>query len=445
MRSLRTRIPDSPSVPRFSVRAMTALAPLMLLVPGVAASPALPSSLDAPRLAVEAADACLDSEEIRFLGLINEHRANNGLDPLSVSASLTSASAYHSADMAVNDYLSHNLADGTSVSQNMANFGYLGSTHGENIAAGMDTAAEALQVWQNSWDHNANMLGAQFGAIGIGRAYDAASPHGWYWTTIFADVSDGPGWLCGEAPPPSKSLSLFQSVDAATSASDLNLRTGPAETYPVVSTLTPGTPMTITGRALQAYVPVKVDGYYGWVAEEWIERGAVGLEQSVVPGGASQPGTATTIGAIELFSGPAEESGLVGSIPAVAVVDLTGEAQDGFLGVIYNGKQGWADAAYLEVANVTSDTTMLQPAMTNPESADVAALPAAPQESGSAIGAAATTAADVNLRSQPSSTAMVLDIVPGGSPVTLTGSRANGYVNVRIDGQAGWIDETYLQ
>ena len=52
--------------------------------------------------------------------------------------------------MAVNGYLAHNLIDGTSVPQNMANFGYDGSTHGENIAAGMDTAAEAMQVWQNS-------------------------------------------------------------------------------------------------------------------------------------------------------------------------------------------------------------------------------------------------------------------------------------------------------
>jgi hypothetical protein len=29
--------------------------------------------------------------------------------------------------------------------------------------------------------------------------------------------------------------------------------------------------------------------------------------------------------------------------------------------------------------------------------------------------------------------------------VTLTGSQANGYLNVRIAGQAGWIDSRYLQ
>jgi uncharacterized protein YraI len=51
----------------------------------------------------------------------------------------------------------------------------------------------------------------------------------------------------------------------------------------------------------------------------------------------------------------------------------------------------------------------------------------------------------VNLRSQPSATAEILSVVPAGSPVTLTGSQANGYLNVRIAGQAGWIDSRYLQ
>jgi uncharacterized protein YraI len=55
------------------------------------------------------------------------------------------------------------------------------------------------------------------------------------------------------------------------------------------------------------------------------------------------------------------------------------------------------------------------------------------------------TTNNVNLRAQPSADAPILSIVPAGSPVTLTGSQANGYVNVRAAGQAGWIDAQYLQ
>jgi uncharacterized protein YkwD/uncharacterized protein YraI len=415
-------------------------------IPGVAASPTEQARVGEPAFAVEDADACLDSEEIAFLGLINDHRAAAGLRPLSVSASLSAAAAYHSIDMAENGYLDHTMRDGTTVVQNMANFGYQGDAYGENIAAGTETAAAAMQIWQNSPPHNANMLSGQFGAIGIGRAYEPASSYGWYWTTVFGDVSDGPGWLCGDAAPPSKSASLFQSVDGATAASDVNLRSGPAESYPLVETLSPGTAMTVTGAEQQGYVPVKVDGQFGWVATQWIERGPLSLEQTAAPSTEGQPGTATTIDAVELRSAPDKSGAVVTTIPDVTVVSLTGEAQDGFLGVEFDGQQGWADAAYLEVADVASDSTLYQ-ATASTDSAGPSPDNAAPAQPApqATIGGQAVTTATVNLRSQPTMDSMVLRIVPAGSQISLTGSRANGFVNVRLGGQAGWIDEDYVQ
>lgn len=426
-------------------QALAGLAAFALFAPGVSATvmePAVPASAAVEVLS--SADACLDSEEIAFLGLINDHRAMSGLGPLSVSSSLSAASAYHSIDMAAKAYLDHTMIDGTSVQQNMQNFGYQGGAYGENIAAGTDTAAEAMNIWRNSGEHNANMLNGSFGAIGIGRAYDDASPHGWYWTTIFGDVSDGPGWVCGEAPPPSKTVSLFQSVDSGTSASDVNLRTGPGETFQVVSTLPANTPMTITGGELLGYLPVKVDGQFGWIGAEWMSRGPVELQQTAsttVSSGA--PGTATALQPTELLAGPAEESGMIASIPAVAELALTGQAQDGFLEVSMNGQTGWADAAYLQVADSTGSTQLLQAA--DASDAPQPAVNTAEAPVDATVGEEALTTTNVNLRSQPSATAMVLDVVPAGAEVLLTGSRANGYVNVRVDGEAGWIDEAYLQ
>jgi uncharacterized protein YkwD/uncharacterized protein YraI len=418
------------------------LAAFQLFVPGAAAAPADPVSFAESNLAVSSADACADGEEVGFLALINDYRAASGLRPLSLSSSLSSAAAYHSIDMAAKGYLAHTLLDGTTVVQNMANFGYEGGTHGENIAAGTQTAAEAMQTWQGSAEHNANMLNASFGAIGIGRAYDPSSQYGWYWTTIFGDVSDGPGWLCGQAAPPSKSVSLFQSVDGAISASDVNLRTGPGAEYDVVTTLPPDTAMTVTGSEFNAFIPVKVDGTFGWVATEWVERGAMTLEQTASP---SQPGTATAIQAVELRDAPLDEAAATGTIPSVAVVTLTGEAQDGFLRVVYDGQEGWADAAYLEVADTSSDAIIQQAQVAEaPTQAESAALAPAPNPD-SLVGAEAIATNNVNLRAQPSATAPILSVVPAGSEMTLTGSQANGYVNVRIAGQAGWIDSRYVQ
>ena len=425
-------------------RIAAALAAVSLIAPGAAAAPADPGSFAEPSLAVSSADACVDDEEVGFLALINDYRAASGLRPLSLSSSLSSAAAYHSVDMAAKGYLAHTLLDGTTVVQNMANFGYEGGTHGENIAAGTQTAAEAMQTWQGSAEHNTNMLNASFGAIGIGRAYDLNSQYGWYWTTIFGDVSDGPGWLCGQAAPPSKSVSLFQSVDGAISASDVNLRTGPGAEYDVVATLPPDTAMTVTGSEVNAFIPVKVDGKFGWVATDWVERGAVTLEQTASP---SQLGTATAIQTVELRDAPLDAATTMGTIPSVAVVTLTGEAQDGFLRVVYDGQEGWADAAYLEVADTSSGTAPQQvqaQAAEAPAQAETAALAPAPNPD-SPVGAEAIATNNVNLRAQPDATAPILSVVPAGSPVTLTGSQANGYLNVRIAGQAGWIDSRYLQ
>jgi uncharacterized protein YkwD/uncharacterized protein YraI len=422
-----------------------ALFAFVLLAPAVAASPASPAIDSVGMQAVTSGDACVDDEEVGLLALINDYRAASGLQPVSVSASLSSAAAYHSIDMAANGYLAHTLIDGTSVPQNMANFGYEGGTHGETLAAGTATAQEVLQIWQGSGEHNAIVLGSGFGAIGIGRAYDAASPYGWYWTAIFADVNDGPGWLCGEAAPPSKSVSLFQSVDGAVSEGDVNLRSGPGTDYAIVSTLPAGTSMTVTGREMQAFLPVKVDGQYGWVGAEWVERGAMALEQPAAPGESGGPGTATAVGPVEFRNAPAESGGVLGTIPGVAVVTLTGAAQDGFLGVVYEGQEGWADASYLAVAEMAPDSVLLQPTgapvSDGATTAEMAPAPALD----TAIGAEAIATVDVNLRAQPSPTAPVLSVVPAGSPVSLTGSQANGYANVRIAGQAGWIDTAYLQ
>jgi uncharacterized protein YkwD/uncharacterized protein YraI len=428
-------------VSRLLTSAGLALASVVLLLPGAAAAPAAPLSNSPQVFVVESADACLDDEEVGFLALINDYRAGAGLRPLSVSTSLSAAAAYHSADMAANSYLDHTRVDGKTVQQSMAEFGYSGGLFGENIAAGTATAPEAMETWQNSAGHNANMLNGAFGAVGIGRAYDSASPYGWYWTTIFGDESDGPGWLCGETAPPSKSLSLFQSVDGAVATSDVNLRTGPGPDYGVVTTLSPSTGMIVTGRALDGYLPVNIDGQYGWVAAEWVDEGAVSLPQTVTSA-APAPGTATAIGDVELLGDPAAAGAALGTIPDVEVVTLTGEAQDGFLQVVYNGQEGWADAAYLDVAPVAPGASVLQPA----DAAAAESPAAAPASPASSVpGSLVSATSDVNLREQPNPSSTVLDIVPAGSQVSLTGSRANGYVNVRIDGRAGWIDERYLE
>lgn len=143
----------------------------------------------------------LDQEEQKFITLINQHRAQNGLGPLQVSAALTRAASWMSNDMAQKNYVSHTDSTGRNPFQRIKDYGYGFNTYlGENIAAGIGTGQEALDGWISECDpdasgtctyaHNLNMLNPNYKVIGIRRVYNPNSDYQWYWTTNFGGVVD---------------------------------------------------------------------------------------------------------------------------------------------------------------------------------------------------------------------------------------------------------------
>jgi len=154
------------------------------------AAPGVPATGTDPSF-VTASGYCADAEERYFLKLINDYRAQNGRGPLRLTKTLGAAADHHSVDMASKNYFSHTLAGGITWSQNISNHGYTYSTYkAENIAAGSATSTATFTQWKNSSGHRANMLNANFTAIGIGRAYGASSTYKWYWTTTFGGYQD---------------------------------------------------------------------------------------------------------------------------------------------------------------------------------------------------------------------------------------------------------------
>jgi uncharacterized protein YkwD len=127
-----------------------------------------------------------DGEERKFLDLINDYRKKNGAGALSLNDQLGAAAEYHSSDMARKNYFKHRLANGDSATENIERHGYRNwQAVGENIAAGYETAAQALAGWKKSASHDKNMRSKDFTEIGIGRAFSKSSKYGWYWTTTF--------------------------------------------------------------------------------------------------------------------------------------------------------------------------------------------------------------------------------------------------------------------
>ncbi|MHB1343347.1 MAG: CAP and S-layer homology domain-containing protein [Thermoleophilia bacterium] len=150
------------------------------------------------------AAASYDGEELAFLRLLNEHRAAAGRPALLLSDQLSGTSERHGLDMGTYDFFSHTTAvstryaTGSEFWQRLEADGYAGAgTSGENLAAGVSTAAEVFELWRDSAGHNENMIDPSvqgsriaFKEVGIARVFVPGSTYGWYWVTDFGGVLD---------------------------------------------------------------------------------------------------------------------------------------------------------------------------------------------------------------------------------------------------------------
>ena len=89
-------------MPHLRSRALGASAMLLTLLalpPAVVASPATRSLVHAPLAAPSgepSTTACVDADELQFLSLLNDYRAQNGVGALKISSTLTDAADVHS-------------------------------------------------------------------------------------------------------------------------------------------------------------------------------------------------------------------------------------------------------------------------------------------------------------------------------------------------------------
>jgi uncharacterized protein YkwD len=180
--------------------------PLLAAAAGILLAAAAALSLFQP--SAGRADPAIDCFEQEFLSILNQHRAQNGRQPLALNSQLSAAADWMSGDLGAKKYFSHIDSLGRSPGQRAQDYGYFGGV-GENIAGGMSlsTAQKAFDAWKGSPGHNQNMLGSSYRVIGIGRVYVPDSPYGTYWTTDFGQspnaVDDPPITVtCGNTPGP---------------------------------------------------------------------------------------------------------------------------------------------------------------------------------------------------------------------------------------------------
>lgn len=105
--------------------------------------------------------------------------------PLAWNAALAQAALAHSEDMAGQRFFSHQGKDGRAVAQRATQALYRWRLVGENIAAGMDSAEEAVAGWLDSPGHCANIMNPNFTEMGAAFAIaHGDKPGRVYWTQV---------------------------------------------------------------------------------------------------------------------------------------------------------------------------------------------------------------------------------------------------------------------
>ena len=132
-----------------------------------------------PSTGTTASDASQESAVVR---LVNEARAQNGLSALTVDAKLSAAARVRAGE--IRQSFAHTRPDGTSFSTAMTQAGASFRAAGENIAYGQKDADTVMNSWMNSSGHRANILGSQYGRIGVAAVNNGGTI---YWVQLFAD------------------------------------------------------------------------------------------------------------------------------------------------------------------------------------------------------------------------------------------------------------------
>ena len=131
-------------------------------------------------LTIPMTDSSVVSYEKEVVRLVNEIRAQRGLQELTYNWELSRVARYKSQDMKDNRYFSHTSPVYGTPFQMMKSFGITYRSAGENIARGQRSPQEVVNAWMNSEGHRANILNTSFTQIGVGYVAD-----GNYWTQMF--------------------------------------------------------------------------------------------------------------------------------------------------------------------------------------------------------------------------------------------------------------------
>ena len=120
--------------------------------------------------------------ESGVLSQLNAVRRAHGLVPLHISKKLGAAALQHSDEMGADGYFAHESVDKAAFWKRIARWypaqGWHSWTVGENLLWSSPdvTPASAIEMWMNSTEHRANLLGKDWREVGLSAVHFDAAP-----------------------------------------------------------------------------------------------------------------------------------------------------------------------------------------------------------------------------------------------------------------------------
>ncbi|MDQ3654123.1 MAG: SH3 domain-containing protein [Chloroflexota bacterium] len=134
-------------------------------------------------------------------------------------------------------------------------------------------------------------------------------------------------------------------------------------------------------------------------------------------------GTVTeTTDELNLRAGPALNAEIVNVMLPGATVEITGDPENGFYPVVYGGQSGFAYGYYLSGVEFGEG----------------------PVTPGGQRGETNVVDGPVNFRMGPSTSDVVISVIPDGALVALTGDSANGFVSLTYTDRTGWAAAEFV-
>jgi len=128
-------------------------------------------------------------QALRVAQLVNQVRAENGLEPLIWDEVAADAAYDHAVDMRQRSFYTHTNPDGLTPLDRMeraqVDMSWFG---GENIARGNDGPDAVMAAWMNSPGHRSSVLAPGFTHIGVGLHDGAGGP--WWVQEFFIKIED---------------------------------------------------------------------------------------------------------------------------------------------------------------------------------------------------------------------------------------------------------------